>query len=377
MSMVLGNALLLFFVIIELLLIKLVLKEKLPWKEIIINLNSGLILMWIFRGVEVITYIYVIENFSLDVIEIIPYWAQWILVFILWDFCFYWLHRTHHHVKLLWSVHVVHHQGEHYGLTLGIRNSWYSSLSSIPFFLVLAFLGTPIEILIGVGSIHYFIQFYNHNHIVKKSGFLEQIMITPAHHRVHHGKNAPYIDRNFGGTFVFWDKLFGTFQAELEDNPVEFGIDKPIDSYNPITINMVPILEFLGITWKNKKALVKPIETPDYILVSGTFILFILFLFFVYFENSFTIEPKLSLFFLVFLGTIGLGLLSDKNRSGLLIWSISTIVIPTIFLLWFSVSMLLLKLALSVAIAHGLLSIAWYVFKREKSTQKLDLESQL
>ncbi|MBK7233917.1 MAG: sterol desaturase family protein [Saprospiraceae bacterium] len=241
----LGNLLLLVLVIIEILVIKFYLKENLPWRELILNLNSGHILLWIFRGLEVSMYFYTAKYISLNWVEHLPYWGIWLLAFVLWDFFFYWLHRLHHFYSFLWSVHVVHHEGEHFSLSLGIRNSWYSSLTSFPFFIGLALLGIPVEVFVTVSSIHYFIQFYNHNHLVKRSGWLEHVLITPSHHRVHHGMNDPYLDKNFGGTFVFWDKIFGTFQSEIESHPVVFGTSAHLDSLNPVVVNNAPILKLL------------------------------------------------------------------------------------------------------------------------------------
>ncbi len=362
-----GNALLFVCVIIEIILTRLVLKETLPWKEIIINLNSGLILMWILRGVEVVVYIYILGNWNLELLTQLPLWAQWVVAFIVWDFCFYWLHRLHHAFKLLWSVHVVHHEGEHYSLSLGIRNSWYSSLTSIPFFVLMAVAGTPIEIMITVSSIHYFIQFYNHNHLVKNSGILEKFMVTPSHHRVHHGKNDPYIDKNFSGTFVIWDKLFGTFQSEMPENPVQFGVDEPIESYNPVLINNIPFLNMLGIKWRPKKSAREPIKAPNFILATGSFLLFVIFLYFVYFENLLQGESKLFLFSLVFVGTIGLGMLSDGKRLGLALWTIASAAMPICYVLEYPIPLQSFEITLLVTSAYSLISLFWIIMSPKQS----------
>jgi len=126
-----------------------------------------------FRGVEIFLFGVLLQHVNLHVVDQWPPVWQWIFAFIAWDFCFYWMHRLHHKIGVLWAVHVVHHQGEHFSLSLGSRNSWYSSLSNFPFIAVLAVLGVPLEIFVTVSSIHYSVQFYNHNGIIGKSGWLE------------------------------------------------------------------------------------------------------------------------------------------------------------------------------------------------------------
>ncbi|MFT7343621.1 MAG: sterol desaturase/sphingolipid hydroxylase (fatty acid hydroxylase superfamily) [Lentimonas sp.] len=356
LELVVGNLLLLVFVIIEVFIIKYHLKENLPWKELILNLNSGHILMWILRGLEVAAYFQIASNYSFDLLDNIPYWAEWLMAFFLWDFLFYWLHRTHHYFKILWSVHVVHHEGEHYSLSLGIRNSWYSSLTSIPYFIALAFIGFTVEVFIAVSSIHYFVQFYNHNHLVKKSGWLEYVLITPAHHRVHHGKNDPYLDKNFGGTFVFWDKLFGTFQEEIAENPIEYGVNEPIESYNPVLISNLPFLQLLKPILKFKRRQER-IHISVMLIISGAVMLFVFLLFFIYLENDLVTYWKSILFCLIFIGTIGIGVLSDGLRFGAILWSVSSMGVATWVFLFFPYENLLFKIVLITFFLHGAITL--------------------
>ncbi len=360
LEMALGNLLLFVFVILEVLILKYYLKQKLPWKELIINLNSGHIVLWIFRGMEVLAYYYTVKYFSLHLVGKLPYYALWILAFIFWDFLFYWLHRTHHFFKILWSIHVVHHEGEHYSLSLGIRNSWYSSLSSFPYFVIMAILGFPLEIFVSVSSIHYFIQFYNHNSLVKKSFWLEKIMITPAHHRVHHGRNQPYVDKNFGGTFVFWDKLFGTFQVEENENPVVFGINDSTNSLNPQIINNIPFAKQVT----NVEPISPKIETitvPNSILITNTIILFSQLLFFIYVENALTIMQKLIFFSILFVGTLGTGFISDnQTKMGLISWFFSGLILPSLLLLFNPISSIIFNAIAILSLLHILFSLIWY-----------------
>ncbi|MCZ2130004.1 MAG: sterol desaturase family protein [Bacteroidia bacterium] len=362
MELVIGNSLLLVFVIIEIMILYFYKKETIPWKEIITNLNSGHILLWVFRGLEVAAYYTTYKFFSLDLLQSLPYWAIWLLAFVLWDFCFYWLHRLHHKYSLLWGVHSVHHEGEHFSLSLGIRNSWYSSLTSFPFFLVMAVIGFPVDVFVAVASIHYFIQFYNHNHLIKKSGWLEYFMVTPAHHRVHHGKNDPYRDKNFSGTFIIWDKLFNTFQEELENELVVCGVDNVPKSNNPIIVNNAPFarlykLKIFSMNSKKENLFVY----PNWILVSSSLLLFILLLFYIYFENQHHNTLSLILFFVVFIGTIGNGLMTDGNQIGLYIWLINFTVGCILIFFQYNPNILLFDTVILACIVQTVLIIAFSV----------------
>jgi sterol desaturase/sphingolipid hydroxylase (fatty acid hydroxylase superfamily) len=359
MELVIGTGLLLAFVVIEILVLHYHKKEKLPWNEIILNFNSGHILLWVFRVLEIAAYHNFYKYFGLGLLDSLPYLAVWLMGFILWDFCFYWLHRLHHKFRILWGVHVVHHEGEHFNLSLGIRNSWYSSLTSFPFFIIMALLGIPVDIFVAVSSIHYFIQFYNHNRLVNKSGWLEYFLVTPSHHRVHHGRNNPYRDKNFAGTFVIWDKLFNTFQVELESKPIIYGVDyKPI-SNNPVVVNNAPFVRLykafkINLVSKYKNQL----TYPNWMLVSGALLLYLLLLIFIYFESVDIGLLALALFFIVFIGTITNGLMSDKNLIGAYLWIINFIVGPSILLIFFKIH-LFFEIILLICIAHALLTFRY------------------
>ena len=320
MNLVLANGMLLLLVLMELGFLFFFRKEKIPWKEVIFNLNSGHIFMWVLRGVEVSAFLFISTHWSFSLIEGWPYALKWIFAFLAWDFCFYWLHRLHHKLKIFWAVHVVHHEGEHFSLSLGIRNSWYSSLTSLPFFVVLALIGVPVEIFIATSSIHYFIQFYNHNRVVGKSGWLEYIMITPSHHRVHHGKNPEYIDRNFGGTLVIWDKLFGTFQAEMKEVPVDYGVKDYETNYNVVWANNFPFLKLLGLGWKEKEETRFVYQVPEYLIGLAGILLFALLLFYISMEGAVGLNYQIGLFAITFVGTIALGGISEGRKWGYIIW---------------------------------------------------------
>jgi len=331
MNLALGNALLLLMVIVELVILKYYKKEKIPWKDVVFNLNSGHILLWILRGVELATFYFILQNYSFYLLKDLPFIPIWIFTFIAWDFCFYWLHRLHHKIKIFWMVHVVHHEGKEYNLSLGIRNSWYSSVTSIPFFIILAVIGVPFEMFISISSLHYFVQFYNHNALVNKSGFLEKIMVTPSHHRVHHGVNPDYIDKNFGGTLVFWDKMFGTFQAEKKDDPVIFGTLDYVKTNNLFWANNIPVLKILGMSMPKFSKKDIHYKVKGFVLGIGAFLLFALLLNYILYEEIWANNIKVFLFTIVFLGTLAIGGISEGRYWGLILWIITGLVMPIIF----------------------------------------------
>ena len=336
-NLALGNASLLALVVLECFLLHFVWKEKIPWKEVITNLNSGHILLWIGRGFEVAAYYYLVKHFSLNLLNSWNAQLLWLFAFVSWDFCFYWMHRYNHVIKLFWSIHSVHHEGEFFNLSLGIRNSWYSSISSLPFFVILAIIGVPFHQFVVVSSIHYFIQFYNHNHLVKKSFWLEYILITPSHHRVHHGKNEPYVDKNFGGTFVFWDKLFGTFQLELEAIPVQFGVNNYQETFDPVKVNNNPVGVYLaGKAWFHRS---EPKATPvsNLMLVTGALLLFLLLLCFIHLEDSLIFIERLPLILLLFMGTWGLGAMMEQSVIGKWLYVLGILFPGMIFTFFFQV----------------------------------------
>ena len=363
MLSVFGIAILYVMVILELLVMHVRLKEPLPWREVVLNLNSGHILMWLGRGVEVMGYAFVLGHISIGWAQHLPVLMQWASVFILWDFCFYWNHRAHHAIPFLWNVHEVHHQGEHFSLSLGIRNSWYSSLTSLPFFLPLSFLGFSVEQFIVVGSMHYFIQFYNHNRLIKKSGVLEYIMVTPAHHMVHHGKNPEYLGKNCSGTFIIWDKLFGTFQHVLKDVPVVLGIREPIRSENPYWINMTPFFRYFGINSPSFKVDQKATFRINEALIGmGGLLLFLWLLFYVSVEMVWDSQRLAFLFLVIFSSTISICGLSEGRHWGIYTWVLFFFLGPLMFIFSAGVSTTFILL-FALNCLHVFL-ILWLYFKQ-------------
>ena len=160
----------------------------------------------------------------------------WLSCFVLYDLAYYWKHRWGHEVALFWGAHVAHHQSEDFNLGTALRQTsadFYSFIFYLPFFAA----GFPGEVLFSVVSLNLIYQFWVHTEHIQKLGPLEWLLVTPSNHRVHHGRNEQYIDRNYGGVFIFWDRLFGTFQDELAEEPVIFGLSKPLKSWNPLWAN--------------------------------------------------------------------------------------------------------------------------------------------
>jgi sterol desaturase/sphingolipid hydroxylase (fatty acid hydroxylase superfamily) len=162
-------------------------------------------------------------------------WIYWLALFLLVDFAYYWAHRMSHEVNLFWGGHVVHHQSEEYNLSVALRQSSLQVIWTFGFSLPIALLGFNTLDFVLVSSLNTLYQFWIHTETIKKLGWLEYIFNTPSHHRVHHGRDPKYIDKNHAGYLIIWDRLFGTFQAE-EEKPT-YGITKPINSWNALYAN--------------------------------------------------------------------------------------------------------------------------------------------
>lgn len=179
------------------------------------------------------------------------HWAalgSWAGVFLLDDLAYYWMHRSSHVVNLLWAGHVVHHSSEEYNLTVALRQSSLHGFMSWLFYLPIALLGVPVMMWVICHGLNLIYQFWIHTRAVDKLGPLELVLNTPSHHRVHHGVNPEYQDRNFAGVLIIWDRLFGSFEPERA--PPVYGITKPLTSWNPIRANVHVFVEI----WRNARA---------------------------------------------------------------------------------------------------------------------------
>lgn len=326
--------LMMVFVFGEACILQLTGKQRVDWRDVIFNVNSGHIMLWLFRCLEVLCYSVVLSRFSLHLFNGVSAVWIWLFTLLAWDFGFYWLHRLHHQLRPLWAVHVVHHQGENYNLSLGVRNSWYSSLTSIPFFLLLALLGVPLSVFLAVSIAHYTVQFFNHNALTQKLGWLEKVFVTPTHHRVHHLNEKRYADTNYGGTFIFWDKLFGTFSPTPSLKDAAYGVKGSRLSSNPMRESNLPFLRLTGLSQTDRPR-ERRYDSSSLVIVMGALLLFALVLGYIqlygYGIDNVTAEQTL-LFLLLVAGSVALGGVSDGQRWGVAAWCLVTLLLPLLFL---------------------------------------------
>lgn len=165
-------------------------------------------------------------------------WWAVAIAFVLYDLAYYWFHRMAHRVRWFWAAHVVHHSSQHYNLSTALRQTWTGFIAlAWLFYLPLFLIGFSPKMIAFVGGVNLVYQFWIHTETVRRLPFgLEYVLNTPSHHRVHHGTNPRYLDRNYAGVFIVWDHLFGTFEPELDSEPVRYGIVKNLATFNPLTV---------------------------------------------------------------------------------------------------------------------------------------------
>ena len=199
------------------------------------SLAMGIVNVWInlvMKGVQLalLTWFAAFAPWHLD-----PHaWQTWVVGVVAVDFAYYWFHRTSHDVRILWAAHVNHHSSEHYNLSTALRQSWTTPLTSLPFYWPLALAGLDPMLILTLEAINTLYQYWIHTELVSTIGPLELVLNTASHHRVHHGTNVEYLDRNHAGMFIVWDKLFGTFEPEVA--PVRYGLTKNIRTFRPVRI---------------------------------------------------------------------------------------------------------------------------------------------
>ena len=162
----------------------------------------------------------------------------WVIALVMYDFFYYWKHRMGHEVSVLWAAHIAHHSSEYFNLSTALRQSSTGALFSWMFYIPMAVVGVPPKMFITVALIDLLYQYWVHTELIGKLGWMEKIFVTPSNHRVHHGQNDYCIDVNYGGIFIIWDRLFGTYADERDDEKVCFGVRKPLNSLNPVWANL-------------------------------------------------------------------------------------------------------------------------------------------
>lgn len=206
--------------------------------DAITSLSAGVLSRVVAIGHQLIPFtVYVLVYDAVSLFTLPDAWWVWLVAFVAYDFFYYWNHRMGHEMSLLWAAHVVHHSSEDYNLTTALRQT-SGALFSWIFYLPLALLGFEPEMIITVGALNLVYQFWVHTQHIKTLGWMENIFVTPSNHRVHHAQNRVYIDKNYGGVFILWDRLFGTFIPELKEEPPVYGIRGALKSFNPLWANL-------------------------------------------------------------------------------------------------------------------------------------------
>lgn len=188
------------------------------------------------KGVGLATYALSLKYLAIIELPEDSFWV-WLFAFVLYDFCYYWHHRLGHERNVLWAAHSVHHQSEDYNLSTALRQTSTGFVFGWVFYLPMAVLGVPLLVFVTVATLNLLYQFWVHTRHIPKLGWFEWFFVSPSNHRAHHAQNALYMDRNYGGVFIIWDRLFGTFQEEDEAEPVIFGVTTPLASWNPLWAN--------------------------------------------------------------------------------------------------------------------------------------------
>ncbi len=203
-------------------------------------------------SIALISYEWLLEH--LAVTHITATWLTYVIAFVVLDFAGYAVHALDHKVNFFWNSHLIHHSSEEFNLACALRQS-VSVFVRLFVILLLpaAVLGVPAQVIAIVAPLHLFAQFWYHTRHIKKMGWLENIIVTPSHHRVHHAINPEYMDKNYGQIFIFWDKLFGTFQEELDDVPAVYGVTRPVRTWNPIKINFGHLWQLIKDAWHTKR----------------------------------------------------------------------------------------------------------------------------
>lgn len=222
--------------------------------DMISSLSSGLTNVTkdvLGLSIVLLSYEWMVQHWAL--LQIRSAFWMYFAAFVALDFMGYWVHRIQHRVNFFWNAHLVHHSSEEFNLACALRQSISSIVRIFTIFLLpAALLGVPAKVIAVVAPLHLFAQFWYHTRHIGKMGWLEHIIVTPSHHRVHHAINPEYMDKNFSQIFIIWDKLFGTFQEEMESVPPVYGITRPVATWNPIKINFMHVWLLIQDAWHTK-----------------------------------------------------------------------------------------------------------------------------
>ncbi|KYP14977.1 MAG: sterol desaturase [Flavihumibacter sp. CACIAM 22H1] len=227
-------------------------KDTVRNMDMIASLSSGITNVTkdvLGLSVAIISYGWLVDH--LAIFHVPDGWITYLIAFMALDFSGYWVHRISHEYNFFWNNHIIHHSSEEFNLACALRQSISSVVKLFTVFLIPAALfGVPENVVAIVAPLHLFAQFWYHTQHINKMGWLEKIIVTPSHHRVHHALNPEYLDKNYGQIFIFWDKLFGTYQEELKTVPPVYGITRPVKTWNPIRINFMHLWLLLQDAWR-------------------------------------------------------------------------------------------------------------------------------
>ena len=201
-------------------------------------------------SVTIVSYSFLLNHLHLFQWDNPPVWI-YLFCFIYIDFTGYWVHRIEHVVNFFWNNHIIHHSSEEFNLACALRQSFSDFIGFFTiFYLPMALVGVPTTVIGIIAPIHLFMQFWYHTRYINRMGILEKVIVTPSHHRVHHAMNDIYLDKNFGQIFIFWDKLFGTYQEELAEVVPVYGVKRPVKTWNPYIINFKHLALLISDAWR-------------------------------------------------------------------------------------------------------------------------------
>ena len=200
-------------------------------------LTGNIIVSFLIKGTTLAFHIFLYQFKIFEVSAFAPLWFQWLITFVLIDFVFYFYHRCSHRSRFLWAIHMSHHSSEEMNFAVSFRQAWLGPISKIPFFMILPIVGLDPMMIAVAGVLSTLWGIFGHTQVINKLGLLEWVFNTPSHHRVHHGSNIQYIDTNYGNLLIIWDRLFGTFEPEIET--VKYGLVKNVNTFNPVKITFM------------------------------------------------------------------------------------------------------------------------------------------
>lgn len=223
-------------------------KKNYPFQDTMTNLGTGIGNQCINLAVAFFVYKWYGFLYDLTPLRIEATWFTLIILLLLQDFIFYWFHRLGHSMNIFWAAHMAHHSSEEMNLSVGIRASFTQRLFQFVFFdWILVVIGFSPEVVYAVAAVHLLLAYWHHTSLINKMGWFEKFFVTPSHHRVHHGVNPQYIDKNYSEFLIIWDKLFGSFEPEEEE--VCYGVTHPPRSWHPIGLNF----QFWKQLWEDAK----------------------------------------------------------------------------------------------------------------------------